>query len=61
MFYTLQITAEQKKDTLACQHHPISLETFTGRKEDVTDAELDMVAEAFKAQVREILASMARV
>lgn len=61
MFYTLQITAETDRDLPPCLHRPVSIETYTGRKENVTEAELDVIAEAFKAQVRDLLAAMVHV
>lgn len=61
MFYTLQITAEPERNQTAAIHRPASIETFTGRKENVTDEEIEMVAEAFKAQVKTLLMAMVRL
>lgn len=61
MFYTLQITAEPASDQPAAMHRPATIETFTGRKENVTDEDIEMVAEAFKAQVKQLLLAMVRL
>ena len=61
MFYTLQITAEPERDHPAAMHRPATIETFTGRKDNVTDDEIEMVAEAFKAQVKQLLIAMVRI
>lgn len=61
MFYTLQITAETERDMPAALHRPASIETFTGSKENVTEEEIEMVAEAFKAQVKTLLTAMVRI
>ena len=58
MFYTLQITAESESDMTPRLHRPCSLETLTGRKENVTDEEIDMVADAFKQQIKQLLQTM---
>ena len=58
MFYTLQITAETDKDVLPAIHRPVTIETFTGRKENVTAEEIEMVAEAFKTQLKLLLRAM---
>ena len=42
-------------------HRPCTIETFTGRKENVTDAEIEMVAEAFKQQLKDVLTAMVRI
>lgn len=61
MFYTLQITAETEVDKPAAMHRPATIETLTGRKENVTDEEIEMVSEAFKAQVKQLLLAMVRI
>lgn len=61
MFYTLQITAEPASYQPAAMHRPATIETFTGRKENVTDEEIEMVAAAFKAQVKQLLLAMVRL
>ena len=61
MLYTLQITAEPETGRPAVMHTPATIETITVRKENVTDEEVEMVAEAFKAQVKQLLIAMVRV
>ena len=60
MFYTMQITAEIEKDRPARVHRPCTIETFTNKKDSVTDMEIDMVAEAFKQQLKDLLTAMVR-
>lgn len=58
MFYTIQITAEPNNDKLPRLHKPCTLQTLTEKKEDVTDEEVEMVADAFKRQVKQLLQEM---
>ena len=58
MIYTLSITAEESRDVkpAIC---PVKIETITLTKDKVTESELDMVATAFQAQVRDLVNYMA--
>lgn len=60
MFYTLQITAEIDANRPAAIHRPISVETFAGGKKDVTEEEIELVADAFKRQIKGLLTEMVK-
>lgn len=60
MFYTLQITAELDANRPAAIHRPVSIETHTAGKATVTDEEIELVADAFKRQIKDLLMAMVR-
>jgi len=55
MFYTLSITAEISDGIPAVQYRPITIETISTSKQDVTEQELHMVANAFRDQIKGML------
>ena len=57
MIYTLQITAETGREHSPALHVPVEVTTITTTAQDVSDAEVEMVTEAFKAQIRYVLES----
>jgi len=55
MYYTLSITVEIRDDIPAVQYRPITIETISTSKQDVTEQELNMVANAFRDQIKGLL------
>lgn len=60
MIYTLRVTVEALGNMPARQHEPISIRTFTNSKSEITSQEIDMVAEAFRRQIKLLLIEMAK-
>lgn len=58
MIYALRIIAETSRNVTERQHSPVVVETITNSKEIITEEELRMVAEAFKAQIYGLLVCM---
>lgn len=59
MKYTMQIMVDSTMMS-PTTHIPVMVETISMGLSDITDKEINMVAEAFKAQVKDLIVFMAR-
>jgi hypothetical protein len=59
MKYSLQISVTTSLDHPAL-HRPVMIETISDSFDKITDTEIDMVAEAFKKQVKDLIVFMAK-
>jgi hypothetical protein len=58
MFYQMKIYAEINSEVTPLVHSPIIVETTASEKSKVTDREIELVADAFRAQVKDALLLM---
>ena len=60
MYYGMNIFCEIRTDTPTREHEPILIKTMTVNNEDIKEEELEMVAEAFKRQILDVLRIMSK-
>jgi len=60
MIYSVQITVATQRESTVAIHPPVTVETLTKTNDDITQDEIDAVADCFKRQLRSIIYYMAK-